>query len=401
MLKTELFASNLFIIIRKNLDLAQATMSGYRNLHRQQVHEDGAPVWQAQPSVSKSGQDCWNVWTASGDGLARVYRVQEKAASDDLDASALSLSCSHILLGKNQVSSKKTILGCTQLSLTRNYVGDDDMAGDWIAASLDLSGRVRVWIVSPDNLSTTTSTAPESPTQIRCNHEFVTGQTTGTLMAICPPRIAGDGNVCVALAQLDGTIAMVSTGIATPKAKNSPSEPGTVLETWGNGTVAMSMAWHPSEHTLVVGRRNGTVDVLKKKKNNPSRKVGSHRLQQHSGPVRAVTFTPDGQLLVTGSDDGYLAVWDTQRRTPTLVHHVVQAHTGWILGVTALSDSRRFVTTGTDQKLHVWHLSQMHAPVHSFHGEHSVWTLSSQPHSTRMVGGTDDGWLQVYSLEDK
>mmetsp|Transcript_18004 Transcript_18004/g.30680 ORF Transcript_18004/g.30680 Transcript_18004/m.30680 type:complete len:269 (-) Transcript_18004:62-868(-) len=268
------------------------------------------------------------------------------------------------------------------------------MAGDWIAVSLDLAGRVRVWTLPPDEL---TGNVPESPTQNRCTHEFVTEKTTGTLMAICPPRIAGDGDVVVAMARLDGTIAMIATGISTPKAKKDPSEPGTVLDTWGNGTVAMSMAWHPIQHTLAVGRRDGTVDIIS------ASKRGYHRLTQHSYPVRAVSFTPDGELLITGSDDGFLAVWDMNRRVPTLVHHVVKAHSSWILNVTALGDSRRFVTSGADQNLQVWHLSQMHAPVHSFHGDHSVWTIkaTTQRDAARLVGGSDDGWLQVYSLEDK
>ena len=118
------------------------------------------------------------------------------------------------------------------------------------------------------------------------------------------------------------------------------------------------MAWHPTKKNLAIGRQDGLVEILG---DRPHRLVGIHET-----PVRSVSFTPDGNLLISASDEGMLAVWDVSRAIPALVHHVVKAHDSWILNSTMLSDSRRFVTSSADRKLNVWNVGQMDQALHTF-----------------------------------
>lgn len=266
------------------------------------------------------------------------------------------------------------------------------MAGDLVVSSLDLTGRVKVWTCTNESLDIV---ADASPNRVKASHEFAVDGATGTVMALCPPNLSGQGNVIVAVAMLDGTVAMVATGRATPKATKEPSVAGTILDKWGSGSIATSLAWHPNQHVLALGRKDGIVDIL------PSTKKGPHRLIRHATTVRAVGYTPDAQLLITGSDEGLLCVWDVNRKVPTLVHHVVQASASWILSVSVLSDSRRFVTCGADQKIHVWNVGQIYAPMHTFQADSTVWTTHVTPQldPQRLVTGSEDGCVQVYSLE--
>lgn len=366
-------------------------MSGYRRLHREQVGKE--PVWQVQASSNNNG--AWSLWSASADGCVRLYSVQEKDMTDELNASALTLSCTNIFLGATQVYPPPTpaVIGCSQVSLVRKYVGEDDMAGDVVVAALDLTGRVRVWTFAPESLDTDQS--ENAPNRVKAMHEFSVDGATGTVMTLCPPNLRGQGDVIVAIAMLDGTVAMVGTGLATPKATKEPLTAGTVLDTWGSGSIVMSHAWHPNQHILVVGRKEGLVDIL------PATKKGPHRLVRHGTPVRAVAYTPDAQLLITGSDEGMLCVWDVNRKVPTLVHHVVKAHTSWILSMSVLSDSRRFVTCGADRKIHVWNVGQIYAPVHTFLADSTAWTTHVTPKQDpqRLITGSEDGFVQVYSLD--
>jgi WD domain, G-beta repeat len=369
-------------------------MSGYRNLHRESTHS-GAPIWNVE--ALRFRDDDWAIASAAGDGLVRLHQVKEKDGrvnDGDLNAAALSFKLSHYFVGTNQVvppPAEPTLLGATQISAVRNYVGDDETAGDIVLASLDLSGRVRVWTCPVEDLAAHRD--PDDAKQIKVQHEFVAENATGTIMSLCAPKLNGNGDLLVAVALLDGSIAMITTGLATPKAKGEAKEAGTVVLSLGSGSIAMSLAWHPTNATLAVGRKDGLVDIL------PMSKQGSHRLIQHSSKVRAVCYTPDGQLLVSASDDGFLAVWDVNRRSPTLVHHVVNAHASWILAVTPLSDSRRFITTGADGKVHVWSVGQIYAPMHTFQSADQIWTLNAS--RNRLVSGSEQGWLQVYSLEEK
>ena len=35
-----------------------------------------------------------------------------------------------------------------------------------------------------------------------------------------------------------------------------------------------------------------------------------HKMEGHAMPIRSLTFSPDSQLLVTASDDGYIKIYD-------------------------------------------------------------------------------------------
>mmetsp|Transcript_22836 Transcript_22836/g.34624 ORF Transcript_22836/g.34624 Transcript_22836/m.34624 type:complete len:371 (+) Transcript_22836:14-1126(+) len=370
-------------------------MSGYRSLHREQVYKNEVPIWQVKCFIdSKSSGE--NVLIASADGFVRIYQVREKQASEDLDASAMNMTCTEILIGINQVflEPSETLLGCSQCQMIRNYLGDDIMSGEIVIVSLELTGKMRVWNFQENELREQRN---ENQRQIRSNIEFLVENATGTIMVACPPKLSGEGDLTAAVACLDGSLAIVSLGVVTPKAKKDPSPAGTILDNWGAGSIALSLAWHPFNHVLAVGRRDGIVDII------PATKMGQHRLTHHSEPVRAVSYTKDGALLVTGSDDGFLAVWDLQRRVPTMVHHVVQAHATWITGVATLADSRRFVTSGGDKKIHVWQLDQMYAPVHTFQSDgdvRSICTSNEQDQGLqRLYSGSDSGLIQVFSMD--
>ena len=369
-------------------------MSGYRNLHRQRILDDEAPVWQTRAASFSRSTDEWVMMCAAADGIVRVFRVREKEASNDLDASALSMTCTHALLGTNQVfpPPSQTVIGCSQCQIIRNYVGDDDMAGDVVVLGMDLAARIRVWILQDEEMSWEVTATPK---QVCSQQEFFVEGATGTLMAVCSPSLIGNGDLKVAVACLDGSIAVVALGVATPKAKKVSSTAGTVLDRWSSGATPLSLCWHPSELTIAVGRADGLVEII------PSTRKGQHRLTYHSEPVRAIEFTPDGSLLVSCSDGGSLAVWDIGGAQKTLVHHVVNAHSSWILGVSALADSRRFVTSGADGKIHVWQLDSMYAPTHTFHTDGNNWaiTITQNRMPQRLVSGSDRGWVQVFSLD--
>jgi len=321
---------------------------------------------------------------------------------------------------KSSVASSS--IGASHVSIIRNYVGDDDMAGDFLIISIDMVGKVRIWILPEEGSGETTAvavndggvdgTTNDKPLTMYPAKEFVIQNATGTCIWPLPPIEVGD--VLVAVPCLDGSVVLVSTGILTPKTppKQVAAPPGTILETWsrGTGSIALSGVWHPKKtHVLAIGRQDGIVEIL------GGGDKTTHRLIQHEAPVRAIAFTPDGQLLITASDDGMISVWDSGRPVvPALVRHVVDAHNGWILSLKALDDSRRFVSSGLDQKLHVWTVGQIDQPVHTFTSDDVSWTIDSYHHqqqqqaaagggggtnkpSNRLVSGNEHGLLHIYS----
>jgi len=364
----------------------------------------------------------------------RGYLVREKTLEtqkDALDAANCKCVLTHILLGTSQESTstnndqggegKVTALGCSQVQVARNYVGEDDAAGDLIVVSSDLSGKIRIWVLpedtdnelppqmdasnSGDNEDNNSDNKDKKPTAAspEVAQEFCVENATGTCIKIMPPNVSGVGDILLAVPCLDGTIAIVATGLSTPQSKKDPTAAGMVVNCWSKAasSIALSGAWHPLQKSLAVGRQDGLVEIFGER---------SHRLIQHETPVRSVTFTPDGNLLVTSSDDGMICVWDTSRRIPVLVQHVVQAHATWVLGLASLFDSRRVVSCGADRQLHVWSAGQMDQALHSFTSDDVVWTIDALTTASktsanfaqtqsRLISGSENGRLHIYTLE--
>ena len=401
-------------------------MSGYRSFHRETLGK--FPIWSiasspllTTTSTAHQKLSAWRIWVACGDGIVRGYLVNEKSlnttTSDALDAAACNVQLTHILLGANQ-SKPNTVendddddvstrcIGCSQVKVVRKYTGDDDTAGDLIIISSDLSGKIRIWTLPEDmDNELSDSAASDEPACPEIVQEFSVENATGTCIQIMPPNVSGVGDILLAVPCLDGTIALVATGVTTPTATRDPTPAGEIVHRWSKATssIALSEAFSPTQKSLVIGRQDGLVEVFGDK---------HHRLIQHEAPVRSVAVTPDGHLLMSASDDGMVCVWDNSRAAPVLVHHVVQAHETWVLGLTALSDSRRFLSCGADRKLSAWAFSEMdNQALHTFTTDETVWamdalttkssssSLTSTTTQTRLVTGSENGGLHIFTLE--
>jgi len=66
-----------------------------------------------------------------------------------------------------------------------------------------------------------------------------------------------------------------------------------------------------------------------------------HVLQGHSGPVYAIAFSPDGRLIVSGSDDGTVRVWDAATGAE---RYVLQAQGSAVLCLSFSSCGKHLVT---------------------------------------------------------
>ena len=232
-------------------------MSGYRTIHRERILSDESQsaveaIWSvhATPihttaSNSPAPRECWRMWAGSSDGFVRVFTVREKSATDDtLDASALSFRCTHLLVGANHrppptaddktdagvTTAGETLFGCTCVTSVRNYVGEDENDGERIVASLDLGGTVRIWKFARVWEEKRYDGEGDEVKSLKSLHEFTVTNATGTTATLAPPRVIQSKEVvAIAVGCLDGTVAIVSTGISTPVAKKDPAPAGTVL----------------------------------------------------------------------------------------------------------------------------------------------------------------------------
>ena len=76
------------------------------------------------------------------------------------------------------------------------------------------------------------------------------------------------------------------------------------------------------------------------------------KFRQEWGPITALTFRTDGApIMITGSTQGHLAVWDLEQQT--LVHQHRHAHRGAVTGLKSLPSEPLIVTSSRDNSLKV------------------------------------------------
>jgi len=109
--------------------------------------------------------------------------------------------------------------------------------------------------------------------------------------------------------------------------------------------------------------------------------------------VRSVAFSPDGQRVVSGSDDGTLEVFDvaTGRETLTLKRYADAS------GSVAFSrDGRRIVSGSRDGTLRVFDASTGQEALTLGERAEGLWSVAFSPDGRRIVSGSRDGRLRVW-----
>ncbi len=79
-----------------------------------------------------------------------------------------------------------------------------------------------------------------------------------------------------------------------------------------------------------------------------------HRVSEHDGAVNAVAFLPDGKHALTGSDDGIARLVDMSSGK---VVHAFKGHEHKIVGLSVSADAKLFATASWDRTVRVWSLA--------------------------------------------
>lgn len=117
-------------------------------------------------------------------------------------------------------------------------------------------------------------------------------------------------------------------------------------------------------------------------------------LTGHNGVVNQASFSPDGSLLATASDDTTIRLWDVASGQELLTFN---GHSDWVRDVEFTPDGTLLVSGSTDDTLRVWNVRGGEVLVMRGHSG-DVLDISVDPDGDRAASASADGTARIWDL---
>jgi WD40 repeat protein len=152
-------------------------------------------------------------------------------------------------------------------------------------------------------------------------------------------------------------------------------------------------AWSPNGQIIVTTSDDSTVRVWQRTGNPAAREAFTvNVLREHHASVSSVAFSRDGERFVTGSHDHTVRVWSTQGQPLALM----LGHIGSVYSVAFSPDGRLVVSAGEDNTARVWdaRTGELIAALRAHHG--IVYHAEFSPSGQYIVSASADGTARLW-----
>jgi WD40 repeat protein len=160
------------------------------------------------------------------------------------------------------------------------------------------------------------------------------------------------------------------------------------MKTIGNGESIIEGAFSPNGQRIVTGSDDETAKIWDGATGNQL-----VTLTGHSRSFNAFAFSPDGQRIVTGSLDKTAKIWDSATGKELLT---LTGHSNWVESVAFSPDGRRIVTGSDDYTAKIWDSATGKELVTLNGHSRSVGPVTFSPDGQRIVTGSEDYTAKIW-----
>jgi energy-coupling factor transporter ATP-binding protein EcfA2 len=116
----------------------------------------------------------------------------------------------------------------------------------------------------------------------------------------------------------------------------------------------------------------------------------------HENRVNSVAFSPDGQMIVSGSDDNTVRLWDIQGNP---IGQPFQEHEDSVNLVAFSPDGQMIVSVSDDNTVRLWDIqgNPIGQPLHGH--KSAVWSVAFSPDGQKVVSGGKDDTVRLWDIQ--
>ena len=120
------------------------------------------------------------------------------------------------------------------------------------------------------------------------------------------------------------------------------------------------------------------------------------QLTGHHGPVRSANYSPNGQLIITASDDKTARIWDTTGQEVAQL----TGHQGAVISASFSPDGQHIITTASDKTARLWDTTGKLVATLTGH-QSAVNSASFSPNGQHIVTAASDNTARLWDITGK
>ncbi len=202
-------------------------------------------------------------------------------------------------------------------------------------------------------------------------------------------RLAGSrGRPQLAGARLEGATAPGAECPALPRRPDTSATRLRAVTTFGHHGAVTSVAWSPDGERVLSGGEEGTLCVW-----DAVSGALLATLAEHESGVTSVAWSPAGGRLLSGSRDRTLRVWDA---ASGVLLATLAGHQGVVTSVAWSPAGDRVLSGSRDRTLRVWDAASGAMLATLAGHEDEVTSVAWSPAGDRLLSGSEEGVLRVW-----